>query len=104
LYKEKKNLIKTTTPAVTRVDECTKALTGVGAAIAAGNQEEIGTWALFVKETKITIIEKGKKIKKIFLKIDRSKSRRPIKISKSPSPMRFLNKVKTLLFTLFQFL
>lgn len=30
--------IKTYTPAVTRVDECTKEDTGVGAAIAAGNQ------------------------------------------------------------------
>lgn len=30
------------TPAVTRVEECTKALTGVGAAIAAGSQLEKG--------------------------------------------------------------
>lgn len=30
------------TPAVTRVDECTKEDTGVGAAIAAGSQEENG--------------------------------------------------------------
>jgi len=36
------------TPAVTKVEECTKALTGVGAAIAAGNQALKGTWALFV--------------------------------------------------------
>jgi len=36
------------TPAVTRVDECTKADTGVGAAIAAGNQLENGICALFV--------------------------------------------------------
>ena len=36
------------TPAVTKVEECTKALTGVGAAIAEGNQEENGIWALFV--------------------------------------------------------
>ncbi len=36
------------TPAVTKVEECTKAETGVGAAIAAGNQEEKGIWALFV--------------------------------------------------------
>jgi len=28
--------------------ECTNALTGVGAAIAAGNQEEKGNWALLV--------------------------------------------------------
>jgi hypothetical protein len=36
------------TPAVTRVDECTKALTGVGAAMAAGSQLENGICALFV--------------------------------------------------------
>jgi hypothetical protein len=30
------------TPTVTKVEECTKAETGVGAAIAAGNQEEKG--------------------------------------------------------------
>lgn len=36
------------TPAVTSVDECTRADTGVGAAIAAGSQEENGIWALFV--------------------------------------------------------
>lgn len=36
------------TPAVTSVDEWTKADTGVGAAIAAGNQLENGICALFV--------------------------------------------------------
>jgi hypothetical protein len=36
------------TPAVTRVDECTKADTGVGAAIAAGSQLENGICALLV--------------------------------------------------------
>lgn len=34
--------IKRYTPAVTSVDECTRAETGVGAAIAAGSQEEKG--------------------------------------------------------------
>jgi hypothetical protein len=36
------NRIKRYTPAVTKVEECTKADTGVGAAIAAGNQAEKG--------------------------------------------------------------
>ena len=36
------------TPAVTRVEEWTKDDTGVGAAIAAGNQAEKGIWALLV--------------------------------------------------------
>lgn len=35
------------TPAVTKVEECTKAEIGVGAAIAIGNQAENGNWALF---------------------------------------------------------
>jgi len=40
--------IKTYTPAVTKVEECTKADTGVGAAIAAGSQALKGTCALLV--------------------------------------------------------
>ena len=43
------------TPAVTNVEECTKADTGVGAAIAAGNQDEKGIWALLVIAAKTTI-------------------------------------------------
>lgn len=43
-----KNRIVRKTPAVTRVEEWTKAETGVGAAIAAGNQLEKGICALFV--------------------------------------------------------
>jgi hypothetical protein len=42
------------TPAVTNVDEWTKADTGVGAAIAAGSQAENGIWALFVIAAKTT--------------------------------------------------
>ena len=37
------------TPAVTKVEECTKAETGVGASMAAGSQLENGTCADFVK-------------------------------------------------------
>lgn len=36
------------TPAVTSVEECTRAETGVGAAMAAGSQVEKGIWALLV--------------------------------------------------------
>lgn len=45
------NLIIKITPAVTRVEECTSAEIGVGAAMAAGSQEENGNWALFVTLT-----------------------------------------------------
>lgn len=46
--KKGKNRTNKKTPAVTSVEECTKAETGVGAAIAAGSQLENGNWALFV--------------------------------------------------------
>lgn len=45
------------TPAVTRVDEWTRALTGVGAAIAAGSQLENGIWALFVIAARVILIQ-----------------------------------------------
>lgn len=44
----KKNRINMNTPAVTKVEEWTREDTGVGAAIAAGSQEEKGSWALLV--------------------------------------------------------
>lgn len=43
-------------PAVTKVEECTNAETGVGAAIAAGSHAEKGIWALFVKPAIIIAI------------------------------------------------
>ena len=48
LIREGQKRINKKTPAVTRVEECTRAETGVGAAIAAGSQAENGIWALFV--------------------------------------------------------
>lgn len=53
--KDEENRIKRKTPAVTRVEECTRALTGVGAAIAAGSQLENGSWALLVIAANIII-------------------------------------------------
>jgi len=44
----KLNRISRYTPAVTSVDECTNADTGVGAAMAAGSHAENGICALFV--------------------------------------------------------
>jgi len=43
-------------PAVTKVELWTRALTGVGAAMAAGNQLIKGHWALLVKATKLITI------------------------------------------------
>lgn len=48
LAKVGENRISKKTPAVTSVEECTRAETGVGAAIAAGNQAEKGICALLV--------------------------------------------------------
>lgn len=42
--------IRRNTPAVTNVEEWTRAETGVGAAIAAGSHLEKGIWALFVRD------------------------------------------------------
>lgn len=55
----KLNRIIKYTPAVTKVEECTSAETGVGAAIAAGSQAEKGTCALLVIAA--IIIKKKKK-------------------------------------------
>ena len=46
------------TPAVTRVEECTRAETGVGAAMAAGSQALKGIWALFVQAASLKHISK----------------------------------------------
>lgn len=56
------NRISKNTPAVTSVDEWTKAEIGVGAAIAAGSQAENGNWALFVNAAVVKRIKviKGK--------------------------------------------
>lgn len=54
LLENSENRIKRYTPAVTRVEEWTKAETGVGAAIAAGSQAEKGIWALLVIAPNIT--------------------------------------------------
>jgi len=53
LLSKKLKRIKTYTPAVTRVEECTSEETGVGAAIAAGSQDEKGYCALLVIVPKI---------------------------------------------------
>jgi len=88
--KQLKNRINKNIPAVTKVLEWTKAETGVGAAIASGNQLENGNWALFVKQPNI------KNINKIFKKLKLINNQLPCKIKipnptiKNPSPKRFI--------------
>jgi len=90
------------TPAVTKVELCTKDLTGVGAAIAAGNHLTNGHCALFVK-VKMTI----KLIKLIDLLIEISPSfKKKVKVKttkKIESPKRLVNKVSRPPFDLDQF-
>ena len=49
------NRYKMKIPAVTRVEECTRGDSGVGAAIAAGSHLENGIWALFVAAASIIL-------------------------------------------------
>lgn len=82
---------------MTKVEEWTKEDTGVGAAIAAGSQEEKGTWAL--------LVERPKKIKSMATKeeLDRKKSlkfqpppKKNIKLKiKKQSPIRFIKTVSS---------
>jgi hypothetical protein len=79
---------------VTRVEECTKADTGVGAAMAAGSQLENGIWALFV----IAASERQRIIRGLLMDVLRIIqwpwfSRRAIEIRKRVSPIRFIRAV-----------
>lgn len=60
------------TPAVTKVDEWTKAEIGVGAAIAAGNHAENGNWALLeiaaiIKRIKVIFVNSSFVVKFQFI-------------------------------------
>lgn len=59
LFKVGENRIKRKTPAVTKVEEWTRAETGVGAAIAAGSQAEKGIWALLVIAATIRVSQRS---------------------------------------------
>ena len=81
-------------PAVTKVEEWTKEDTGVGADIAAGNQEEKGIWALFLIAVNRKNTPKHKeqffKLKNVQLPI---KNIIAIDKMKNISPTRFIKKV-----------
>lgn len=93
------------------MEEWTREETGVGAAMAAGSQEEKGIWALLVKAVKINKKEKRKKNKKSFLlkffmKIDlfgRILRINHILIIINLSPIRFITNVKIPAFNLEKF-
>jgi len=88
------NRIKRKIPAVTNVDEWTNAETGVGAAIAKGNQDEKGNCALLVTKVKIN---NNLKIILISFKIKEENTDKKDKIEienkKNISPTRFVKKV-----------
>jgi len=102
--KSKYNKIKIT-PAATKVDEWTKDEIGVGAAIAAGNQDEKGNWALLVKaNSKRRIIAPSFQLKLEKNWDDQlSTTLNPNKISKNKSPTRLERIVSCPLFWDFQF-
>lgn len=88
--------ISKNTPAVTRVDECTNAETGVGAAIAAGSQAENGIWALFVIAATMIVSQIRDLGASMFIDIIFQESilkARAIEISSRTSPNRFVNAV-----------
>ena len=75
------------TPAETKVEEWTRALTGVGAAIASGNQTLKGSWALFEKQATI------KKNTKAGVQRGALISKSLKQTRKNPSPARLTKKV-----------
>ena len=102
--KSKYNKIKIT-PAATKVDEWTNEEIGVGAAIAAGNQEEKGNWALLVNaknKSRIIALSFQLKLEKNW-EDQFSTTLNPNKINKNKSPTRLERIVSCPLFWDFQF-
>jgi hypothetical protein len=81
-------------PAVTKVDECTREETGVGAAIAAGSHDEKGTCALLVIKV-ITITVDNNTVYSFREKKsqDRLQVKRLMDSKKKTSPTRLTKKV-----------
>lgn len=95
LLKRRKN------PAVTSVEECTRAEIGVGAAIAAGNQTENGNWALLVNlVNRISPILRGNQTHLHHL--EKLNNPPATNNKNTPSPTRLVIAVTILLVFLFQ--
>lgn len=98
----KLNRIINQTPAVTNVDLWTKDLTGVGAAIAAGNHLTKGHWALLVRVSTANRSTKRKLL--LFSNSPTLKRRAPQKeIKRTASPNRLVKRVSNPPFALIQF-
>jgi len=96
------NRIKIQIPAVTRVELCTKALTGVGAAIAAGSQLVKGHCALLVMRRRKNLTRSNPPVNlSIGLEIRHAQYAKHNR--RMPSPMRFVNNVKSPPLVLIQF-
>jgi len=89
------NLIKRYSPAVTKVEECTKAETGVGALIAAGSHLIKGNCALLVHNPVNNSNHKQTLIFK-FCWSKRSLSQYSLTTTKQVSPNRLVKKVNIL--------
>lgn len=95
-FRKGKNRNKRKTPAVTRVEECTSADTGVGAAMAAGSQLEKGIWALLV----IAAMVRQKAARELRENLEEFSTiqwpwfkKRAIEIRRRASPIRFIRAV-----------
>jgi len=97
------NRIKIQIPAVTSVELCTSALTGVGAAIAAGSHLIKGNWALFVIATKKNN-KNNRLLEGLFISNgNRTRREYPRTTNKIASPDRLVKRVRRPPFALDQF-
>jgi len=94
------NRFTTQTPAVTRVEECTRAEVGVGAAMAAGNQAENGICALFVIAANSSSAFKFPSLVQLFHVVSLVVA---IVVSRAASPSRLVYIVRRLEFNLIWF-
>lgn len=97
------NRMRRYTPAVTRVEECTREDTGVGAAIAAGSQAEKGTWALFVRAASLMRATEFLGSAEVIKFHDPMSRLRPIAIKIRTSPSRLVRAVSILALLDFSF-
>jgi len=81
-------------PAVTKVELCTKALTGVGAAMAAGSHLANGHCALLVKDTSASPVSKTNPLSTNNPQ-DALNIQYAIVINNRASPSRLVNKVRS---------
>ena len=91
--REGKKRIRRNTPAVTKVDEWTRADTGVGAAMAAGSQLEKGICALLVMAARIIVRVMGVVLGALVINQCPWLAVQPMASNSAASPMRLVRAV-----------